>query len=245
MSVIEIHKNVGETMGMLLVRFKAEHHIPDSVPVTYAGRLDPAAEGICVFLTGTDVYRKDEYLEKNKTYLVSVVVGIRTDTDDLLGVVQRVFDGERFPGKNPQDFCPETIDAFRHLPKTVMQQPHPFSSYRILGKPLWAHTKAGAAKAAPAKKRTIFDVQFSESDTISANDLREGVAFLCKSVEGDFRQQEILDSWRHSNLASEYPVITFELSVSAGTYIRSLVHTVSNTIGVPLVVARLIRTHLS
>lgn len=242
MAVITIIKELGETMGQLLDRVKSKHKISKEISVTYCGRLDPAATGDCIFLTGQDVYKKDEYLQKDKVYTARILVGVQTDTDDLLGVVKKVL-GQ---GKNPQDFCPDVIDAFRAIPKTIMQAPHEFSSFKIEGKPLWHHTKNQNQKIThiPLKKRNIYRVDYKDSGSTTKDELLQHVDFLCTNVVGDFRQKEILTSWKKASLLDEYPYIEFSFSVSAGTYIRSLVHSVSNNCKVPLVLLMLHRTKI-
>lgn len=55
--------------------------------MTYAGRLDPMAEGVLLLLAGDAVHKKDAFLQLDKVYEVDVVFGFATDTHDLLGIV--------------------------------------------------------------------------------------------------------------------------------------------------------------
>lgn len=241
MAVIHVRKELGETMGQLLQRVKSENKISDTVSVTYAGRLDPAATGQCIFLSGNDVYKKDEYLARDKTYRVSVLIGVRTDTDDLLGLVQSVSDQELVR------YCPDVIDGLRGLPKTIMQPPHEFSGFRVAGQPLWEHRRTAGQKNMPnvaPKKRTIYSIQYNDSQSVTRDELIDRIENICKIVAGDFRQDQIIASWKQSLQQSEYPVLEFTVRVSSGTYIRSLVHTVSADIRVPLVLYALDRLEM-
>jgi tRNA pseudouridine(55) synthase len=241
MAVITINKTLGETMGQLLQRVKSENKISDAVSVTYAGRLDPAATGRCIFLSGNDVFKKDEYLARDKTYRVSVLIGVRTDTDDLLGLVESVSSDQLVK------HCPNVIDGFRGLPKTIMQPPHEFSGFRVAGQPMWEHKRAGVQKKMPhvaPKKRTIYSIQYNDSQSVTRDELLGRVESICKTVAGDFRQDEIKASWKQSLQQLEYPVLEFTVRVSSGTYIRSLVHTVSADIRVPLVLYALDRLEM-
>jgi tRNA U55 pseudouridine synthase TruB len=57
--------------------------------MTYAGRLDPLAEGLMIVLTGDDCMKKDEYTNMSKQYEVhSACLASATDTYDLLGIVK-------------------------------------------------------------------------------------------------------------------------------------------------------------
>ena len=59
-----MHKNKGETPLQALKRLKIGNleaypqGIPDSEPLTYAGRLDPMAEGLLLVLIGKDENRR-------------------------------------------------------------------------------------------------------------------------------------------------------------------------------------------
>ena len=56
-----VHKRWGETPLEALERLRAEEGIAADVPMTYAGRLDPAAEGLLIILTGEECKNKDAY----------------------------------------------------------------------------------------------------------------------------------------------------------------------------------------
>ncbi len=252
-------------MGQLLVRVKSEYEIPEDVSVTYCGRLDPAATGECLFLTGEDVYKKEEYLKRDKKYRAEILIGIGTDTGDLLGIpIPRTFASEEPPSLKGRE--PNTqnsrVEAFpqgkvakpdrscleqeiKNLIGTHLQQPHPFSSFRIDGKPLWEHTKNNNEVEVPIKERTVYDAQLVSEKEISLEEVLERVKLLCSSVEGDFRQEEILRSWLDSRFRENdgyLELLEVEFSVSSGTFIRSLVETFSEKIGVPCCLFSLERT---
>ena len=47
-----LHKQLGETPNQRVMRFKVENPDYSSVSMTYAGRLDPLAEGLLLVLSG-------------------------------------------------------------------------------------------------------------------------------------------------------------------------------------------------
>ena len=81
-----VDKRLGETPLEALHRLRKEEGLSEDVPLTYAGRLDPAAEGVLLVLSGEDCKHKDDFLSLPKTYEVEVLLGIETDTHDLLGI---------------------------------------------------------------------------------------------------------------------------------------------------------------
>jgi tRNA U55 pseudouridine synthase TruB len=64
-------------------------------------------------------------------------------------------------------------------------------------------------------------------------------------VHGDFRQEEIIKVWNEVFKKSdqqEYTVFSCVAECSSGTYIRQLVHDISEKIGTPLVTYSIKRT---
>ena len=84
---IIVYKNLGETPLECLERVRSEQGIADDIPMTYAGRLDPMAEGLLIILIGEECKNKEKYLGLDKTYEFKILVGFSTDTYDLLGMI--------------------------------------------------------------------------------------------------------------------------------------------------------------
>ena len=57
--------------------------------MTYAGRLDPLAEGALLILAGNAVHKKEKYLKLDKEYEGEILFGFNTDTYDILGLSKR------------------------------------------------------------------------------------------------------------------------------------------------------------
>ena len=67
------YKNIGETPLECLERVRLEYGKAPEVPMTYAGRLDPMAEGLLLVLSGKELQNKDKYLGLPKTYEFEVL----------------------------------------------------------------------------------------------------------------------------------------------------------------------------
>ncbi len=65
-TVIITHKAAGETPLATLERTRIERGIAPNFPMTYAGRLDPLAEGVLILLVGDECKKKDQYLGLDK-----------------------------------------------------------------------------------------------------------------------------------------------------------------------------------
>jgi len=88
-----------------LNRTRKLEQIDAKTPLTYAGRLDPMAEGVLIILVGDECKKKQKYLGLDKEYEIEVLFGLETDTQDILGVIKRIdIDNvQRIPGrKNPE-----------------------------------------------------------------------------------------------------------------------------------------------
>jgi tRNA pseudouridine55 synthase len=96
--IIQFNKKIGETMDEMISRFRLEYSIDNKIKVAYAGRLDPLAFGIIILLTDKDIYNKEKYCGKDKTYTCMIVHGVQTDTYDIMGKI--VSDKNREPEYN-------------------------------------------------------------------------------------------------------------------------------------------------
>lgn len=85
-SVLVLNKQVGETPLACIERFRVSHPEYQEVKMTYAGRLDPIASGLLIVLTGDKVHEKESYLGLPKTYECVALLGVATDTYDVLGI---------------------------------------------------------------------------------------------------------------------------------------------------------------
>ena len=81
-----VEKKVGETPLHALEAFRAQHQELFEVPLTYAGRLDPMAEGKMLILIGEECKNQDAYRGLDKEYEIEVLLDAGSDTGDVLGV---------------------------------------------------------------------------------------------------------------------------------------------------------------
>ncbi len=85
--VIKIYKKKGETPLECIGNLKKQDENLKLLSMTYAGRLDPLAEGVLLILVGDEVNNKNEYLKLPKEYEVDILFGFGTDTYDLMGKI--------------------------------------------------------------------------------------------------------------------------------------------------------------
>jgi tRNA pseudouridine(55) synthase len=238
--VVRFWKEIGETPLEALKRFQHTHPEYEGLKGTYAGRLDPAAEGELIFLFGEKVHEKEVYTGCSKTYTATFLFGVSTDTGDLLGVpvksvapVVEVSDEE----------IKKIIDTF----SAVKEQIYPlYSSKTVAGKPLFVYARNDEAVVQPVRSMKIHSAVLEEQKYIHKKEVVERVEMLCQKVTGDFRQKEIMDGWVSMLplLPDTILTLTFVLTVSSGTYIRALTETLEQELGVPSCLFSLVRTHI-
>ncbi len=216
--VFPLYKKAGETLAVLVERFRSEQGISKDTPVTYAGRLDPMAEGLMLLLVGEACKKKDEYLGCDKTYIFEVLFGVATDTFDMLGLITDT--KEYSPTEGQIEGSLETIKKTKTFPYP------PFSSKPVAGKPLFAHARAGTLpELLPSVHGEVKEVVLKTMRTTTFEEAIKEKRELLQKVEGDFRQKEIIEGWERfleNRKESTCVIATFEATVSSGVYIRTL-----------------------
>ena len=234
-----VYKNLGETPLEAIERSRAEQvnrarqkndqgvvTYWTSVPMTYAGRLDPMAEGELLVLVGDECKNKDKYLGLDKEYEVEILFGVETDTYDTLGLAV---------GQAPSDAEPNIdIDHMERTYRGRFMQPYPpYSSKAVSGKQMHEWTRAGGApEEIPEKEVEIYELKVLGVSTISARELEGRIMQGIARVRGDFRQERIVDRW-HQILDQDrsYTVMKIHVFCSSGTYMRSLAQRMGKDMG--------------
>ncbi len=241
-----IYKNRGETPLEALQKLKNEHLEYKNLPMTYAGRLDPMAEGVLLILTGDECLKKDDYLALPKEYEVDVLLGFSTDTYDLLGIVNPVFFDEN--NKNIFFSKEEIQIALKNFTGKFRQKYPVYSSRTVLGKPLfvWAREGKLAEIEIPEHEVMVDILTIKEMKDIQARDLLDKIKDDIALVKGDFRQDEILEKWNQVLVNNEatYQVITLNVVCSSGTYVRAIANDLGGVLGIPALAMNIKRTKI-
>lgn len=86
--LLKIYKNAGETPLEAIGRIRDKFPDFSAEKMTYAGRLDPLAEGVLLILVGEECKNKAEYLGLDKEYEVEFLLEFKTDTGDVMGMIK-------------------------------------------------------------------------------------------------------------------------------------------------------------
>ncbi len=211
--------------------------------LSYAGRLDPMAEGVMLVIVGEENKERERYLVLDKEYECEMLLGVGTDTYDVLG---RIGDVTPAPVSTPARAIIESSLAL-FVGKYVQKYP-PFSSKTVKGKALFQLAKDGELREEdiPSREVEVYSTEVLSVGDISAQILEARILKNISLVQGDFRQEKIITGWKkffESQPADEkFPVIKIKISCGSGTYIRSIAHELGKKLGVPAIALSIFRT---
>lgn len=233
---VVIEKREGETPLTALESYRRRAGIARSVPMTYAGRLDPMASGTLLVLVGDECKRKSAYSTLDKEYEFEILLGLASDTGDILGL---------------SEACIVLPPAQEHEVRSAIQavkgeweMPYPaYSSKPVSGKPLFQHARDGTlgSVVTPSRLVRIHDIgllsvsDITGEDALRALEERLGALTIDPDDENpykDFRRDEIVERWRSVVTArTVYRVVRIHAIVSSGTYIRALAPRIAGSLG--------------
>lgn len=253
--IFPIYKFEGETPLQAINRFKNSFPEFKDLKMTYAGRLDPMAYGLLIILGGDLVKEKEKYLGLDKEYSFEILLGFNTDTFDLLGKIEKRPEYEieikKIDKTNHKVF-------FEHFKKMVnkiaeekkmgyMQEYPKYSSKTVSGKPLFSLARAEKEVILPSKFVSIKNLSVDSYQVIEKDVLYKKIEIGIKKVDGDFRQDEILNLWKNTinnTKTDKYLIIKLKAECSSGTYIRALVNEFSEKINLPMCTFSILRTRV-
>jgi tRNA pseudouridine55 synthase len=150
----------------------------------HTGTLDPLATGVLPVCLNEATKLAQFLTAENKTYRATMLLGVRTDTQDTEGEVIE---------KSDRLVSEEDIRmALTGLVGKIKQVPPAFSALKHKGKPLYQYARAGEFPEMPAREVDIF--------SLSIRDI-------------------------------SFPNVTFDISCSKGTYIRTVCSDIGQGLG--------------
>jgi tRNA pseudouridine55 synthase len=237
--VLNLYKRLGETPLERLERLRVQRPEYAHEVLSYAGRLDPMAEGVLIALAGSANKTREAYLDMSKEYVLDILFGFSTDTYDVLGRVMEYADAEGLTKKKIE----QGLNEFRG---PVSQEYPPFSSKTVEGRPLFEWARAGiGALALPRKSVTVYDISVEALYKVKESVLFSYIESNVEKVNGDFRQEEVMRLWRRhlsQNGERTFPCATIKISCSSGTYARSIANGLGNYLNTPTLALHILRT---
>lgn len=233
--ILNLYKERGETPLECIQHFVAQNPDLKGQKMTYLGRLDPLAEGVLLVASEEDVHRKQEFLGLDKEYDFVSIFGFATDTYDVMGKVLKV---EEVKDLNELDLI-----KLAKVYEGDREQKYPFYSSKSISSRKSFSSESprvfpqSGVRRSPenfsSKKITIHKLEFCGLDTLLPKELFGRILMDISRVKGDFRQDEILELWKDiltKESGTKY-LAKWRAHVSSGTYIRSLVNDIGNSLG--------------
>ncbi len=212
------------------------------IPLAYAGRLDPMAEGKLLVLIGESCKKLKDYYSLNKEYEVEILFGLKSDSGDILGLVERDF-MENFKEKEIKEM---NFKIMKRKGRWKMKYPV-FSSKTVLGKPLFLWKLEGKINEIkiPEKEVEIYDLKIISWKKKKIKDIKKEVfarISKIKKVEekskelgNDFRRVDILKNWERvlADFSDNdfFWILKIRTKVSSGTYMRKLAEEIGKDFG--------------
>ena len=234
MPIVNIYKPLGWTPLECINEIQATRPELENIPITYAGRLDPMAEGVIILLSDDDRYKKEEFQKLEKVYKATFLFGLSSNTYDALGIIAR--------GGSTTEL--EINESLANLKGDHQLPLPPYSSYKIKGKPLhwWANEGRLDEIEIPNKLMSVIEMSDSNISEDILENLRSDALDRIQLVSGDFRQAEVTKSWNDLNKANENLFIaSVTLKVTSGTYIRSIAQMLGKQLGCGAILFKLKR----
>jgi len=248
MKIYNVYKPLGKTPLEALLAFRKKKRLPKTSKLAYAGRLDPMASGVLLILENAAQKEWEKKLSLDKSYRVQILLGISTDSYDILGLPALNKTQIKNEKSAKRDALIKTLRSY--LKPTLLPVP-PYSSVPHNGKPLFEWARMGKIKTEDLPKRTMLikNIKLTGIKTITSKKLLKTINSAIKKVKGDFRQKNILKAWQNLLSASDatipdskpgtekmgflplkisnqkpknFGLIKIEISCASGTYIRSL-----------------------
>ncbi len=242
--LLAIYKPIGLTPLQLIDTLREQRPEYTDETIGYAGRLDPMAHGVMLLMIGEETKNRDQYLSLTKEYTFELILGLETDTYDLLGCLRKT---EMYPiPKNVNLIVNSFVNT--HVGKQSQSYP-PYSSKTVRGKPLfwWAKNSKLDEIEIPKRDIEIFDFVVLSQEEILGEEIEKKILTTVNLIQGDFRQNEIRKRWDTffaSNKHASFTKLQCRVACSSGTYIRGLVHELGKELNCGAVTTDISRTRV-
>lgn len=186
--------------------------------VGHIGTLDPMATGVLPVLIGNACKLSKYLITHDKEYIVTMKFGILTTTLDITGEVIQKTEKEtvkKIISEYKNNKYELLINKIKEQIGTKMQIPPVYSAKKYNGKKLYEIARQDYNMALEIAKEKASEITIYNIEDIKL-----------EKLETDFE-------------------ISFKTSVSGGTYIRSLILDIANSIGLNAVMTSLIRTKVN
>ena len=207
---ILIYKKLGFTPLQVLEEVRPFLSESDQKKITFVGRLDPMAEGNIHLLWSGDMEEKQKIQDQDKEYVVEVLLGVQTDTGDVLGPITTIQDG---PSNFDKEVLKNLIGPFVH-------------DYPAYSSPHIKKVLKGEKVIHKKQDGYIYQIEDLGLVTYSSVELKDVIFNKLSqcSMEGDFRLDQVKQGWNDffENNENTFTILTLKVKCKSGTYMRVL-----------------------
>ena len=231
--MIEFYKESGLTPLEFINNIKKQY--PDK-KICYTARLDPMARGVVPVLFGEECKQLHMYTKLSKIYEVKIIIGYKTDTDDVMGLIENALPDNKLFDIKSSDFIEKYKSYFEIENEIIINQK--FHYYSI--KTLLARSKNNNEEYQHNVK--LFSSKIIDSGELNFTDWVNKFCNIIDKVDKNknFRQKKIIEQWQSlvtliSDHNKKIQYITLQLHVGSGFFVRQFIRDITDKIGIPLV----------
>ncbi|KAL1761740.1 pseudouridine synthase [Schizophyllum commune] len=216
-----------------------------AVKIGQGGTLDPLADGVLVVGIGKGTKKLNEFLLCSKEYRTTALLGCETDTYDSEGSQVRQAHWQHVTREAVEAAIPQFVGE-------ILQTPPIFSALKMEGKPLYEYARNGIPLPRPieARKVTVHSLEVDEwlgskhtfklPEKRLTDAEREKLEAALRGIQPDAKVQDEPEPEATStpSAATESKgsvalptAFSLKMTVSSGTYVRTIVHDLAHAVG--------------
>lgn len=149
--LINVYKETGYTSHDVVAKLRG---ILKQKKIGHTGTLDPDAEGVLPVCLGKGTKLCDMLTDKDKTYRVTMLLGIETDTEDISGKIMSE--------KNVDVTEKEIETVVRNFIGKQLQVPPMYSALKVNGKKLYQYAREGVIIERQPRSINVYNIVINE-----------------------------------------------------------------------------------
>ncbi|KAK2462157.1 hypothetical protein APHAL10511_005855 [Amanita phalloides] len=206
--------------------------------------LDPIADGVLVVGIGKGTKKLSQFLNCEKEYQTTCLLGCETDTYDSEGARVRIAPWHHVTKEKVES-------ALSQFTGEIRQTPPIFSALKMDGKPLYEYARRGIPLPRPIEARTVKvhslellewkgnDHGYRWPTKTFSKDEKRALEIALRSVDQGVSVEDGMDLKPGTDVPTAF---VLKMKVSGGTYVRSIVHDLAHALGSAGHVVTLTRT---
>lgn len=220
---------------------------------TCVGRLDPLAQGILRILTDNDTKDMKKYLTSNKLYSFDMILGVETESHDCLSKIVEVSSSEKLKQMDSRFIIAKIHEFIARYNKQKFPLVSSFvTTHNSLKKPLWWFYMNGyrdiplPEKNISIKHYNVISVKKEKTKILSQNFINRIDKIKDNTLQQNLNTENTLVQWKKfkDNFDKEFIVVSMELNVSSGFYVRRFCHDFGKFIGINGIAFDITRTKI-